>query len=61
MTQLETLERIVAHLNGPEVQEATRPWQEQVTIACNPHPHEGPHRLQCTCGQTIEIVEREEK
>jgi len=61
MTDLEELERIVAYLNGPDVQEATRPWQEQVKIACEPHPHEGPHRLECTCGKIIEVRNRERK
>ncbi len=59
MTQLETLEIIVEHLNGPEVQEATRPYQEQVKIVCGPHPHTGPHLLQCECGQIVEVRNRE--
>ncbi len=47
------LQAIVDHLNSPEVQAATKPWNEHVTIACNPHPHEGPHLLRCECGQII--------
>ena len=61
MTDLENLEQVVAHLNGPEVQVATGIWHEQVKIACEPHPHEGPHRLECECGQIVEVRNRERK
>jgi len=53
------LERIVTHLNGTETQEACRPWQEQIKIACGPHPHTGPHRLQCECGKIFEVRNKE--